>query len=146
MKYLKGETDSAEYRCWAQMKNRCLDVNDNRYHLYGGRGITVCKEWVDSYVAFLSYVGRKPSPKHVLDRYPNNDGNYEPGNVRWATYSENGRNTRQNVLLTLNGVTLCVVEWSERTSLPQSTIRDRVNRGWSVERALTTPRRDYPKF
>jgi hypothetical protein len=82
-----------EYRAWASMKRRCFNPNVWNYKNYGGRGITVCPQWAGSFEAFLADVGRKPSQKHVLDKI-NNNGNYEPGNVRWATMSESNKNRR----------------------------------------------------
>lgn len=70
------------------MIRRCTNPNDDSWFKYGGRGIGVCQRWRDSYADFLVDVGRKPSPKHSLDRYPDNNGHYEPGNVRWATAKE----------------------------------------------------------
>lgn len=84
-----------EYRAWVNMITRCHNPNATRYKDWGGRGIGVCNEWRESYVAFLAYVGRRPSPRHSLDRYPNVNGNYEPGNVRWATRIEQARNKRR---------------------------------------------------
>ena len=85
---------SAEYRAWYAMKTRCKNPNTNSWKNYGGRGIRVCKAWDESFEAFLDYVGRKPSPDHTLDRYPDNNGDYEPGNVRWATRKEQRANQR----------------------------------------------------
>lgn len=88
----KGRT--AEYQTWQGIIKRCTDPGSDSWEYYGGRGISVCDRWRASFPAFLSDVGRRPSPQHSLDRYPNNDGNYEPGNVRWATRSEQMQNTR----------------------------------------------------
>lgn len=76
---------TVEYRTWERMKARCYDSTHPSWHRYGGRGISVCKEWDEGYQVFLAYVGRRPSADHSLDRWPNPNGNYEPGNVRWAT-------------------------------------------------------------
>lgn len=81
-----------EYRAWVNAITRCHNPNATRFKNWGGRGIIVCEEWRNSYPAFLAHVGRRPSPKHSLDRYPNPDGNYEPGNVRWATLIEQANN------------------------------------------------------
>ncbi len=83
---------SREYKAWGSMKDRCYRPKNIRYAQYGGRGIAVCERWRDSFENFLADMGRKPSPRHQLDRYPNNDGDYEPGNVRWATLQEQRRN------------------------------------------------------
>jgi hypothetical protein len=83
-----------EYMAWASMKTRCYNANSAKYRLYGGRGIQVCERWRESFEAFLADMGRRPSAEHSLDRYPDGDGNYEPGNVRWATDSEQNSNRR----------------------------------------------------
>lgn len=94
-----ASSPSPEYRAWKSIKTRCLNPNISRYMDYGGRGIKICDEWINDFAAFLNYVGPRPSPRHSIDRYPNNDGNYEPGNVRWATDAEQSRN-RKNTKLT----------------------------------------------
>lgn len=88
-----GLTYTAEHRAWKSMKDRCLNPNDKRYADYGGRGIGVCERWRASFEAFYKDVGPKPDPTLTLDRI-NNDGNYEPGNVRWATWREQRLNQR----------------------------------------------------
>lgn len=80
-----------EYRAWDGMKQRCMNPDDRSFFLYGGRGIRIHPAWANDFVAFLAYVGPCPSSDHSIDRYPNNDGNYEPGNVRWG----NSEATRQ---------------------------------------------------
>ena len=83
-----------ENNIWRKMRRRCNNPDDTGYKNYGGRGISVCPQW-EEFSQFLIDVGPRPSPQHSLDRYPNNDGNYEPGNVRWATRSEQAQNTRR---------------------------------------------------
>jgi hypothetical protein len=128
-----------EYRAWESMKRRCYNSNSKDYKYYGGRGIQVCGEWRDSFTTFLADVWRRPSPNHSLDRYPNNNGNYEPGNVRWATRREQSRNRRYNRILEFNGESLPISVWTERLDLPYYLLYLRLRRGWTVKRALSTP-------
>lgn len=88
-----GRTNTSLYWAWKSMKARCYNPNWAAFHHYGGRGITVCDEWRDSFEAFAQDVGERPSPRHSLDRI-NVNGNYEPGNVRWATWSQQIANRR----------------------------------------------------
>jgi len=84
---------TAEYVCWRAIKARCGNPKSEDYELYGARGIRICDEWRNDFGAFLAHVGRRPSSKHSIDRIDNN-GNYEPGNVRWATPKEQRDNQR----------------------------------------------------
>lgn len=84
-----------EYTAWTNMITRCTNPKHNRWQHYGGRGIAICDRWRNSYEAFLADVGRRPSPAHSIDRYPDCDGDYEPGNVRWATGTEQRLNQRR---------------------------------------------------
>lgn len=89
-----GLIGTPEYKCWISVKSRCFNPKHTSYSDYGGRGIGVHPEWVDDFKAFYDHVGPRPSPLHSLDRYPDNDGDYEPGNVRWATIAEQNVNRR----------------------------------------------------
>ena len=126
-----------EYSTWQHMRSRCFVPGDPAYKYYGGRGITVCDAWRHDYLAFLSCVGRKPSPCHTLDRIDNN-GNYEPGNVRWATPTMQSRNSRGNRIVEINGESMCITEWSERSGTPRDSIQRRLEAGWSPEKAVFT--------
>ncbi len=121
------------------MKTRCLNPHSKAYKHYGGRGIGICERWLISFANFLADVGRKPSPKHTLDRWPNPDGDYEPGNVRWATQQEQMNNQSGNRHLTLKDETHTVAEWARLLNVPRTIIKDRLRLGWSDEHALTTP-------
>lgn len=88
-------TDKPEYLAWREMKVRCYRETNVQFEDYGGRGISVCREWRDSFLAFFNHIGPRPSHGHSLDRI-DNDGNYEPGNVRWATKVEQRANRRDS--------------------------------------------------
>lgn len=130
---------SREYYIWTGLKQRCLNPKSKDFHKYGARGIQVHPPWIHDFVTFLRDVGRCPGPGYSLDRYPDNDGNYEPGNVRWATTSEQNRNTRVNRILTLHGRSQCLAAWADELGIGHRVIRTRKRRGWSDERTLTTP-------
>lgn len=93
-----GMTRTSEYRTWLGMRDRCYNKVHHKYHLYGKLGVKVFKGWRNDFKAFIEYVGPKPTPKHTLDRYPDPSGNYEPGNVRWATPTQQ-RHNRRNALV-----------------------------------------------
>jgi hypothetical protein len=114
-----GKHGTPEYRIWKGMIQRC--EHPAHYKNYGSRGIRVCDRWRHSFASFLSDMGERPTPKHQIDRV-DNDGMYEPTNCRWATPTENGRNTRHNHLITINGETKCVSEWSEFLGIPTWTV------------------------
>ena len=116
--------------------DRC---RNDRQGTYGKRGIKVCPEWERSFEEFYRDMGDPPSADHSIDRI-DNDGDYEPGNCRWATREQQQRNTSRNTLLSHDGETLTIAEWSERTGLKATTICVRLySLGWSATRALTTP-------
>lgn len=88
-----GQSKSLEYLIWNGMRQRCSNPKNSHFRYYGGRGIRVCDQWQASFENFIADMGAKPSPKHTIDRI-NNEGNYEPGNCRWATYSQQNKNRR----------------------------------------------------
>jgi hypothetical protein len=134
-----GLTDTAEYTAWAHMLGRCYRPTDEHYDRYGGRGITVCERW-HSFENFYADMGPKPSPLHEIDRI-DNDGNYEPGNVRWATKQQQSRNRSTNRIIEFGGRKLTLIEWSEISGVNRKTISDRLDAGWPTEKALTQPPR-----
>lgn len=129
---------------WRKMKSRCYSPKSDHYHLYGGRGIKICDRWLgpDGYKNFEVDMGPRPTLKHTIERIDTN-GNYEPNNCTWATRTQQQRNRRVNVLVTINGVTKCVAEWSEISGINAKTIRGRLESGWSPEQILSPPN---PKF
>lgn len=100
-----------EYRCWIHMLSRCENPKSHIYKYYGGKGVTVCKAW-HSFTNFLADMGKRPSSAHSLDRFPNNNGNYEPGNCRWATRTQQQQNKSNNINITHKGKTMCLTEWA----------------------------------
>jgi hypothetical protein len=122
-----------EYRVWTSMIQRCTNPARRGYPSYGGRGIVVCERWRD-FPSFLADMGARPAGK-TLDRI-NNDGNYEPGNCRWATQREQCANTRSNKNFTINGVTKNQSEWCREFGVPVGTFRSRMKRGQSALSAL----------
>lgn len=128
---------TAEYRAWKSMKARCYWPKFVGYHRYGGRGITVCERWRESFEAFLEDVGPRPSAKHSLDRI-DNDGNYEPGNCRWADDVAQSNNSVQNRLVKVSGeeMTIATARRKFAPHLSKGTLSARLSRGWTIEQAL----------
>ena len=133
-----GTIRSTEYSAWAGMIARCNNRENRAYDRYGGRGIRVCVRWCNSYEKFLLDMGRKPTPKHSLDRIDNDKG-YSPTNCRWATPHEQNLNKRNNRKLTIDGIALTVTEWVERSGMIRGTLWSRLEMGWSPKRAVSTP-------
>ena len=133
-----GMSRTATHNIWHSMKQRCNSVRHYAYPEYVGRGIKVCDRWQNSFENFLEDMGGRPTPSHSIDRI-DNDGNYTPENCRWATPKQQGRNKRNNILLTCQSETLCLTEWAERIGITPVGLSARLDRGWPVEEALTTP-------
>jgi hypothetical protein len=126
------------YRTWLTMRKRCLNPNSKDYPRYGGRGIQTCERW-DDFLLFLEDMGERPSERHSIDRI-DTEGDYTPKNCRWATPKQQGRNRRNNRMLTHGGETLCLAEWAERTGISLAAIKCRLDVcGYTVEEALTLP-------
>lgn len=133
-----GMSRTPEYFAWSQMRARCRDKKHQAYKDYGGRGIYVCPEWDRGFAAFLRDMGTRPTPKHSLDRI-DNDGPYAPGNVQWATMTNQHNNRRRNRHLELNGERHTVAEWAKLKGLTKTALYQRLENGWTLEKALTTP-------
>jgi len=124
-----------EYAIWLAMRQRCLNPNYRQWHRYGGRGISICPEWDDFY-KFLKDVGSRPSPEHQLDRI-NNNGNYEPSNVRWATRHQQMNHMSTTVYVEHAGERLSIGDWALKLGIAKCVIATRLQRGHSAESALS---------
>lgn len=129
-----GRSNSFEYRCWHAMWTRCVNHNAKNFPHYGGRGISVCPRW-KSFSNFLADIGEAPTQKHSLDRIAN-DGNYEPGNVRWATRLVQARNARTTRRVFFDGRDWAVNDLAEKVGLNHYTLRRRLDAGVSVAEAI----------
>jgi len=137
---LKG---TPEYNTWCAMKQRCNYPKNNRYNRYGGRGIKVCYDWNNSFLAFLKDMGSKPTPKHSLDRIDNN-GNYEPSNCRWATVKEQTLNRPDVNKIEYDGRVLTIKEWSKQLNISYNTLRMRLLAyHWPIDKALKSQVRGW---
>lgn len=142
-KYIYSPCDNAEnrklYNTWMKMIQRCTDSACERYKDYGGRGISVCNEWLDNFDAFAEWaLSNGHGMDLTIDRI-DNDGNYEPSNCRWVTKKEQNRNKRTNMMVTYCGETKPLVDWCEDLGLRYDPIHNRITKGWDVETAFTTP-------
>jgi hypothetical protein len=131
-----GMTESGEFETWCNMKARCYNPNIKQYKDWGGRGITVCQEWLDSFEQFYVDMGPRPSSEYSIDRI-DNDGNYCKENCRWATRREQGNNTRSNLLIPYGGKTQNLTDWSIELKIKYSTLAGRIGKGWTIEEAFT---------
>lgn len=134
-----GGRRSITYERWQSMMARCHNPNASNYRYYGAKGITVCPDWHD-FAHFRDDMGECPSRRMTLDRIENSKG-YMPGNCRWATKSEQNRNRSHCIELTQNGVTKILAGWAADIGLTPNALSMRLRLGWSVERALTTPKK-----
>ena len=132
---------SRMYVVWESMKDRCFNLNCAAYKNYGGRGITVCDEWRNNFKSFYYWaMSHGYTDELTIDRIDVN-GNYEPSNCRWITLREQAGNKRSNRILTHNGKSQCLSYWARECGLKVSTLAERLRRGWTIERALTTQKK-----
>lgn len=133
-----GLASTPEYNSWKSMINRCTDPSNKLFNRYGGRGITVCKRWLQSVTHFISDMGTRPDRGYSLERI-NNDGNYTPKNCKWAHRNEQANNRSNNHLLIVDGVSKTLAEWSRSVQLTPNTIRARLKKGWTERQSILTP-------
>lgn len=136
-KLTHGLSKTPAYKSWGAMIARCTDTTHNSFAHYGGRGIRVCSQWLDSPVAFVADMGPRPDGC-TLDR-EDNDGDYTPENCRWATHAEQGNNKRSNVHLTYKGETKTLSEWNTHLGFPKGRVKDRYRFGWSTKDIIEVP-------
>lgn len=148
--YVKNGHKDRLYKIYVHMCRRCYYKKYEFYHRYGGRGITVCDEWLNSYEKFKKwalangYDYNAPKGKCTLDRI-DNDGNYEPNNCKWSTIKEQLNNNSRNVLITANGETHNLQQWANILGTTHNALENRYRRGWSDEKIINTPIRKYRK-
>ncbi len=138
--YKHGMARTREWETWHGIRERCENKNAESYKNYGARGIRVCERWA-TFEAFFEDMGPRPSSRHSIDRFPDQNGNYEPSNCRWATAKQQCRNKRNNVLLEYRGETRCLTEWAEIVGLGVTCIWMRLKAGVPVYEALSRPSR-----
>lgn len=137
--YKDGRKNTRLYSIYNNMKTRCYNAKSQFYHRYGGRGITMCEEWRNDFQVFYNWaMSNGYSDELTIDRIDNN-GNYEPDNCRWVDNRTQAVNKRTNHLVTIEGVTKSLKEWSEIFCINYQTVQDRLKRGWSEEKALKSP-------
>lgn len=139
-----GYSKTRVFSIWSHMIDRCYNQNHNNYHRYGGRGITVCKEWRNNFLQFLSDMGEPPTSKHSIERINNNE-NYCKNNCRWATQAEQSQNQERSHKITYHDKTQSLKAWIDELGLNEELVRSRIKRGWPVAKAFTLPSQERKK-
>lgn len=138
-KYENSKVGEKLYNVWNRMIQRCYNTKCYKYYLYGARGISVCDEWKKDYDSFYKWAIKNGYQLGLWIERIDNDGNYCPENCKWATRKEQMRNTRRNHFIEYQGKVKTLAEWCELLNLYYATIKSRLYRGWSVEKAFKTP-------
>lgn len=132
---IHGMSSSAEYTSWTGMISRCECITNKKYHLYGGRGITVCDRWRHSFENFFNDMGPKPNSKFSIDRIDVN-GNYEPSNCRWADQKTQCRNKRTTVFIENNGEKIKLSDYVEKRGVSYQTIASRIENNYPIHKDI----------
>ena len=128
------------YKVWSGIKQRCFNPNSNRYKNYGGRGISICDEWKNSFETFCKWALENGYKEGLsIDRI-DHEKDYEPSNCRWATREEQENNKRNSVYYEIDGVKHTISEWADLYNMPKELVRTRVKRGMNIKKALTYPK------
>jgi hypothetical protein len=138
--HARAGKESGVYVSYKNMHARCYNTKHPNWTCYGARGIKVCERW-HVFANFLADMGERPTGL-TLDRI-DNSGDYEPGNCRWATRKEQGRNTRQNMMITSGCATKCLADWADFAGMSAHALRSRLLRGWTLKRAIEEPCKAY---
>lgn len=143
--YQHGLSGTRLHNIWRSMKDRCFNTNNKSYSFYGGRGISICTEWLNDFVPFFEWSNNNGySDELTLDRIDIN-GNYCPENCRWIDRTKQANNTRRNVVITIDDETKTLSEWCKYLNLNYSSVQSRLHKGWELKLALTTPIRKSKK-
>lgn len=140
-----GMAHSNLYKTWGNIKGRCFNSNHPLFVYYGGRGITMCDEWKNDFMMFYQWAINAGYHKGLTIDRIDNDGNYCPENCRWVTMKEQSINKRNTMMIEFNGVTKSLKEWSDELGFKREVLRSRLNHGWTIEEALTTPSNRHNK-
>lgn len=145
-RFKHGMTKSSEFNIWQGIIARCCVESNQAYAYYGGRGITVCDRWKNSFENFYQDMGPRPSKAHSINRI-DNDGNYNPHNCKWATQTEQANNTSSNKLITYKDNTKTLIQWASVLGIPYNTLWARIfTYGWDTSKAFETPVSNHVKL
>lgn len=143
VKYRHGMWGSRLHKIWLRMNQRCHNPKCGDFKFYGAKGVSVCDHWRQAFLAFREDVG-EPEPGMTLDRFPNRNGNYEPGNVRWATRKEQADNSSVPRIIEANGRRMNQSEWARFHGVNPSAVASRISKGMDPVAAVTMPFRRKP--
>lgn len=136
---------SKTYITWLSIKQRCYNPKDSYYKDYGGRGIKMQDNWINNFELFYKYIGERPNNNFSNERIDVN-GNYEEGNIKWATQIEQANNRRNNKLIEFDNKKLTLSQWEKELGISQDVLWARLNRGWSIEKSLTFQLKNIKKL